>query len=318
VVTRGGLLTAAEEAGYGSRSALGATFNNWRGYGLIGKAAGKASRRGGEGLWHPIQLQLWLALLRLRRKEGASLASLANLPVVIWLMAWPGVATVQAQTALYFWMRGPSKKGERPRGERSVRLRVIDGEIERLAHPNADPKAKRELLQHLSRLTEGTAMAWATPPAESVRVVTAVISPQDLGSADAEARATSLFMGIRFQLFAVKEMGTLRQYRPDVVRFWQWARRYAQDRLGEGEEAIPIPPPPRDPWTAQDIAVLRRISTHACARLLGVLGIGLHILAGGEWTPTLEPPSSIKGISLPKDWGDRGSFLLPWFPPPPS
>src|SRR6266508_4020828 len=103
MVTRDEMLATAEGLGYGPASDLDATFNNWRGYGLIGKATRKASRRGGEGLWHPIQFQLWLTLLRLRRRAGMSLASLADLPVGMWLLAWPGIETAQAQRVLYFW-----------------------------------------------------------------------------------------------------------------------------------------------------------------------------------------------------------------------
>jgi hypothetical protein len=306
------MLAEAERLGYGCRPALGATFNNWRGYGLVGKAVGKAARRGGEGLWHPIQLQLWLALIRLRRDGALPLASLANVPVGLWLMALPGVETAQAQRALLFWMRGPTGP-ERPKGQRSVRLRVIRSVVEDLAVPAATSRARLELRQHLSRLTEGTAMAWDAPPTTFIDAVGRVMSPDEPRGDIVKARAASLYLGIRFQLFAALRMDVLRFDRPDVRSFWEWARRYAQGRLRAGEEAVPMFAHSDSRWTRDDVGAIRQASRFACSSTLGILGIGLHVAAGGEWTKALDAPPRIPGMSLPRAWSDRGSIRLPAF-----
>jgi hypothetical protein len=177
---------------------------------------------------------------------------------------------------------------------------MIDAEIERVAHPDATVAARRRVRMGLSRLTEGTAATWSSPPEEFINEVMSVISPHDLEASAAKSKAASLYMGIRFRLFAAVRMDVLRQNRRDVERFWEWTRRYAQDRLGEGESAVQMQSGllERD-WSDEDLARLRLATRSTCSSVLSILGTGLHILAGGEWTALLEPPPQITGLSLP-------------------
>src|SRR5207249_3517346 len=104
-VSKEQMLAAAEVAGLGTRRRLDTTFVHWQELGLLGQYVQKERRRGGAGLWHPLQFQIWLALLR-NRAAGVRLPTLANIPVGAWLL-WPeGVEVGQAQLAFGFWIEG--------------------------------------------------------------------------------------------------------------------------------------------------------------------------------------------------------------------
>src|SRR5262249_35716055 len=109
--------------------------------GLVGKLVTKAGRRGGEGLWHPAQRELWLTLVR-ERSAGKTPRSLAVYPVAIWVFGWPGVELAQVQRARTFWA---SPTSARRRGTRSTVERNAARLASKYSHPRAARSSRRDL-----------------------------------------------------------------------------------------------------------------------------------------------------------------------------
>jgi hypothetical protein len=153
---------AAEEAGIEGVN-FKRRFVEYQGFGLLGKPIAKAPRRGGEGLWHPDQLPLFLEVLRRREQEKLRIPTIANIPIALWRMGVEGVTTEQVQKAMSYWAgylpgapsgsgqlgydrrTGGSKAAGRPRGDRALRRQAIDRAVSWLAAPDAPETAKREL-----------------------------------------------------------------------------------------------------------------------------------------------------------------------------
>src|ERR1039458_3130620 len=93
LVSKAAMVAAAVDAGYGDKRELARTFVAWQQLGLMGKMVARADRRGGEGLWHPVQQDLWLGLLRNRLAAAVRPHTLANLPVGLWMLGMDGIPT---------------------------------------------------------------------------------------------------------------------------------------------------------------------------------------------------------------------------------
>ena len=81
---------------------FGRLLDDWRQLGLIGKAISKAPRRGGEGLWHPNQLVIWMNLIAFRFDQGLRVPTLPNWPVGLWRLGTDGIELEQVQRASSF------------------------------------------------------------------------------------------------------------------------------------------------------------------------------------------------------------------------
>ena len=99
--TRRQIAELAADEGYGEAGALENKFKEYSRYGLIGPSIGKESRRGGAGLYHPVQAELFLSYLE-HRTRGINLYTLANLPIGFWLLGFDGIPVQQVQRALFF------------------------------------------------------------------------------------------------------------------------------------------------------------------------------------------------------------------------
>jgi hypothetical protein len=84
LVTLADILERASAAGFGDPAALRYRFLHMQRVGLVGPMASKARRRGGEGLWHPAQGNLFLSHLE-NLQRGRRRATLANAVVGSWL-----------------------------------------------------------------------------------------------------------------------------------------------------------------------------------------------------------------------------------------
>lgn len=254
MLTKAEMVGKAEAAGYGERLHLGRAFVDWQQRGLLGKALTKASRRGGEGLWHDGQGELWLELLRDRLDEGVSIESMANRPVAHWLLGNPAVRTGQAQLALITWARLIYKP--RPVGTRSARARAIEARVTRLAPPGASQAQRRRLRAFLELLNDGV----KPNPAqlhEALRIVTS----------DREA-VLALAAEVTHQLEAQRHLDELNLATPAVLDYWRWARVLW---IGQLPEFVPIP--------------ASEVLNFACARLLVVLGMALSLTGGRVQVP---------------------------------
>jgi len=122
-------------------SRLRATFEEWQTRGLIGSYERKEARRGGAGLWHPLQKELWLAELR-HRDAGHAVIHLANFPVGAWFLFDEGIRIEQVQLAFGTWatafLEGLRPVASGPALDRSAR-RYVD----QLADPAASEADRR-------------------------------------------------------------------------------------------------------------------------------------------------------------------------------
>src|ERR1039458_9096405 len=91
LVSKATMVAAAVGAGYGDKRELARTFVSWQQLGLMGEMTARAERRGGEGLCHPTQRDLWLGLLSNRLVAGVRTQTLANFPVGGWLLGMEGI-----------------------------------------------------------------------------------------------------------------------------------------------------------------------------------------------------------------------------------
>ena len=109
------------------------------------------------------------------------------------------------------------------------------------------------------------------------------------------------------QLYAGENLATLRLDRADVLAFWEWSAAYANGSI------FPLPDPHPDdlvplqerPAEQQEAfaQVYGRVLNRACRDLTFVFGVGLRVLAGGEWYPDVQPPPPLEGAYLPPEWG---------------
>lgn len=316
MLTKREILETAERAHYGSIAVLEPKFRSWQRFGLVGVAVGKTARRGGEGLWHPIQQPIFLAILN-NRAQGVRLTTMANLPVGLWLARAEGVELSQAQRALYYWITRralggtpDARRGNRPTGARSIREQAIRAIVENIAHPDATTQARRELARQIKIQADGLARSLGQPPAGFLRAYLALVAPDRASTEEIRADASNLYYFIRFQMIAADVLNVLCADRSDVRAFWGWVRRYAMDDL---EAGTPERPPPtwaqlQEPTPAQ-VETLSRGIERSCALALSYSGVGLRILAGGEWPERLIRPPILRGIEPSPTWGEPDHLL---------
>ena len=292
------MVAAAVEAGYGDKRELARTFGSWQRLGLMGKMAVRAERRGGEGLWHPTQQDLWLGLLRNRLVAGVRTHTLTNLPVGGWLLGMEGIETEQAQKAFSYWasyLSAPS----RPTGERSLRRRAIEERVDQMADPSASEKSKREL-RHLLEIINDLAPDDSVSPDTFLRAALAVMVPQGAPTNAHRFIANMSRGNIKLQLIGGRHLELLEASTPEVLQFWEWSR--AMDAEGrrlylQGQPDMAAHPEigrfygpfELEPWINQ-----------SCSMLMTVFGIGLGHLRGelGAWPKDagVEPPPKLPGL----------------------
>lgn len=289
LVSKAAMIAAAVDEGLGDTRTLARRFVDWQQLGLLGKAAKKAARQGGEGLWHPNQQVLFLDLLRCRDR-GLRIPTLANVPVAWWRDSIQGIETEQAQRALEFWAgylpgtrvnlrqppggRRPRGTGDpwgesRPKGERSLRRRAIELRVEWLSVPGASAQSKRELRQLLEVLNEGIDVS----PDAFVHAVVPVFSPDGEATPQQRRAARLIHRGIALQHLAVDHLGQL--CAPAAVPLWEWARR-----IDQSERPNYLRDQARLIADAEVGHLFRRplvddLVQQACSGLLVILGIGL-------------------------------------------
>lgn len=293
----------AEAAGHGRAKRLRRRFVEYQQIGLLGGPTRKESRRGGAGLWHPVQAALFDLYLRHARNEF-SLATLASVPIAFWLLGTHGIETVQVQRALLFkagsilpaeWERGGQpirrptdyawgkKRGrdQRERGDRSDVGRSAQRAIERITRPETPLNAKRALSKAVQMVTDGLpeSLALSSPSLVRSTFVDAVTQARsDTGETRAVGAAISQMLSDR--LLALSYVDILASDRPVVLDFWLWAREFW--RLSFADYLADLPRLQAsssigDLFTAPDDS---EILSSSSDWLLGIFGSGIRWLQG--------------------------------------
>ncbi len=298
------ILRAAEEAGFGVAGELGQKFDSWQRFGLVGKMTAKEPRRGGAGLWHPVQADLFVAALS-NRSRRIHLTTVANIPVGLWMLGTEGVEIEQAQRALFYWATRRAlgthfdeKRGTRPTGQQSMRQRVVEAVVESVSDPDAAYAPKRALREQLRNQADGLAASSGAVPTSFIEAYLAVVSPGRASTLEQREAGAELYHWIRFQILAAPYLIVLCAGRKDVRDFWMWLRRYG---LNDLEPGPPAPPPDLARavvgLTPDQGLVLRGLE-RSCAMVMSYAGVGLRILAGADWPDRLVRPPSIRGVRL--------------------
>jgi hypothetical protein len=304
------MVRAAEEAGFGESLKLKRRFVEYQGHGLLGKPVARAARRGGEGLWHPNLLALFLDELRMREREKLRLPTIANLPIGLWRLGVEGVTTEQAQRAMSYWAghlpgapsgggqpgrnrrSGVSKAEARPRGDRSLRRKSIDQAVAWLAAPGATEGAKRELRDLLEVINDTGEPA---SPDTWARASLGVIAPSGNPSIEQRTVAHNQSIGFSVQVLAIHHLDSL--CAPTSSSLWEWARAVDQkNRPGYlAQQAKMIADPGLGHLYSRPLAF--DILQQGCVGLLTILGIALAVLWGEygmKVPPGEEPPPRLK------------------------
>ena len=284
VIPKGLMLAAAEQSGFGSRERLSHLFGKFQKLGLVGLAVGKESRRGGAGLWHPVQGVLWIHLLRNHITNGVALDVLPNLPVGFWLFGTEGIETSQAQRAFNFWAQ-QIHGANRPKGSRSRRRRVLDERVRILAAPEASAQAQREL-RRLFESANDFMPETGVPRQSLVSATLDVLPPgvSDLRRSTAEGQSVS----VEIASLVLKNLDRLVAHKGEA--FWEWARRMLPIGLARYRAEQPE-------LAAQDgmdrlyrpVDGSTLIQT-SCVTMLTWFGLGLRMLRTGRVPTDLEAP----------------------------
>jgi hypothetical protein len=298
LVSKATMVAAAVGAGYGDKRELARTFVSWQQLGLMGKMTARAERRGGEGLWHPTQRDLWLGLLSNRLVAGVRTQTLANFPVGGWLLGMEGIETEQAQKAFSYWASYLSAP-TRPTGERSLRRRAIEERVDQMADPTASETSKREL-RHLLEIINDLASYHSMSPDTFLRAALGVMVPQGTPSKAHRFIANMSHGSMKLQLIAGRHLALLDGTAAGVLDFWEWSRKLDAEGRGlylQGQPAMAAHPEigrfyrpfELEPWINQ-----------SCLMLLTVFGIGIgHLLDElGPWPKDagVEPPPKLPGL----------------------
>jgi hypothetical protein len=290
LVSKATMVTAAADAGYGDKRELARTFVSWQQLGLLGRMSARAERRGGEGLWHPQQRELWLGLLRNRLVAGVRTQTLANLPVGLWLLGTDGIETEQAQKAFSYWASYLGAES-RPTGERSLRHRAIEERVNQMATPGASEKSKREL-RRLLEIINDLAPSPSVSPDTFMQTTLGVMVPEETPTRAHRFIADTNHGAIRLQLIAGRHLDLLGASTPEVLEFWEWSRKLdaeGRDMYLQGQPEMATHRFYR--------ADLEGWINQACTMLMTVFGIGLGHLLGelGSWPKDagVEPPPKL-------------------------
>ena len=294
------MVQEAVQAGYGEPQKLRRLFVAWQESGLLGKAATKAPRRGGEGLWHPDQHTLWRLLLE-QRARGAGRVALANLSVALWLQNFPGIEVAQAQRAFGLWLRAnPST------GPRSVAGRGIDHHIDQVSVPGTSARSQRELRDLFLRMTEA---AFARTPGVPTQLpvstdsiagwVLDVVAPGATPPTKAQRYvARGPYLGPRIQFRALDYEKVLLQNRAEIHLYWAWARLLLFRSLERYLKELPVLQADSDVAHIFQVPVLAEYLGSGCRMLLMGLGAGLdpdtrpHAEAIAGRAPEIPPPKA--------------------------
>jgi hypothetical protein len=296
-VSKAEMIEAAREAGLGQDLNLDRVFVDWQSIGLLGRPDTRAPRRGGEGLWHPNQLYLWLNLLHFRTRLKRRVPTLANLPVAAWRLSEEGVATEQAQRAYRFW-DSMLDNTQRPKGDRSLRRQAIDERIEWIAAADAPRTAKLRLRELIERIND-TAPKITVSPDTLASAVLGVLAPGRDPTDIEKMFARSNYDAVHLQAIAHRYRHHLLASTSATLKFWEWARRLDQIEMKQ-ELAL-------RPRLAQDPNVGRfyqpftadEFTTGSCMRMMTIFGIGLRRLldASSYWPEASEEPPPLRGLT---------------------
>jgi len=287
------MLEEAQRRGYGAGRSLLSTFINWQRRGLIAGATSKASRRGGEGLWHERQLWIWLSLLHLR-SQGAHLSVLSNVPVACWMLGMAGVEIDQVQKVFEEFWGSPKRQPDLARSP--GRRRQVDKAVEWMAAPNAPPSARRRYRRTLAQASETlpdlgvTARAYADTAAE-------VLAPGAKPSPAQRAAIDTAYGIMDVRALALSQIGQLTRHTDEVVKFWAWSQRVFQltwRHYAAVQPALAAQPGVGHMYDAPDLSGLGLLTWNGCVTLLTVLGLGLDLLRSREAVPPgLEAPPEL-------------------------
>jgi hypothetical protein len=317
VLTKREILEGAELVGLGTVEELRPKFRSWQRFGLVGKMAGKAPRRGGEGLWHPIQGDLFLIALR-NEKNDTRLTTVANFPVGLWFGKVEGVELEQVRRALYYWATrralggtyDPSR-GTRPSGRTSIREVALRAIVDQVAASDATDQARADLTEQLRDNADGLSASSPAVPRSFMSAYVAAAAPGRPSAPEIRERATDLYLWLRYQLIGVTQLAVLCSTRPDVARYWVWMRRYALDDLDVGAAERPPPEWARNLYalSRDQIELLAHGLERSCGLALTWAGVGLRTLAGAEWPIDLIRPPSVTAFSVEPSWAEPDPLL---------
>lgn len=269
------MISEAASAKYGDAGSLRARFEEFQKVGILGRATAKEPRRGGAGVWDPMQTALWMNALRWRR-EGIPLPIIANVPVGLWLTDAEGVELRQAQRAMGFWAEKRASD-ETPAGPRTLRARAVNDLIDRHASPAAGARARRQV----RTLLEQTINALIDPEPlrhEFILALTAVFGP------DSSYSPALVFDALRDRIRVLTILRLTLTQTPEAETLWKWTRT-----------AIIVGYP------SQYSPGYEEFLNNACATWLSIVGIAL---SGGS-IPGVAPAPELPGIQRAFDQAMR-------------
>jgi hypothetical protein len=254
------MLDEAARAGYGDGRGLNALFVARQQAGIISRAARRAGRRG-EGLWHPVQRALWLMALA-DRARGVDLATIANAPIGLWLLGWPGVENRQARRALYFFV-GAKHAGH---NLRPLLAQLLAG----VPHLT--------LVQNEAADSLYAALLTGTEPSNAARDLV-------LGQ----------YEQFRLIFRAAREIEAL--CGPHAAApLWEWVRRRCQHELGDYARRLPELRAGQEIGQLFEELTLMNILDSAGRTVLLLFGMALEVLDGHPLPPGFEPPPDVRTV----------------------
>jgi hypothetical protein len=246
-------------------------FVDYEERGLLSLATAKAPRQGGEGLWHPTQAQLWR--LYERDRDRVRPATLANAPVGLWLLGFPGIELPQVQRAFDHWAREVSLLDRPQAGERSGYRHRLDLAADNIADPNASRDARRELRKLISIMSDTMIVRKKT----LVAGVLAALSPPNKRHKSEVRYASDYQLGISLRYLALAHLPALGS--KESVDLWTWARGLAQSTYPDYQRDQPVlrsQPGVGRLFDAKPDA--NSFVNNSCAALLLMLGMGIELL----------------------------------------
>jgi hypothetical protein len=287
MATKAEMIKAAVLAQFGSERQLTKTFTNWQGIGLLGMQTRKSSRRGGEGHWHPRQLEIWLWLLQ-NRASGVRLVTLSNAPVGLWLLGADGIDLRQAQRAFGWWANRMIKA---PLGDDSLRGRSTEVQVERLAGGHDNPRARQRLRRNFELLSDD-----AISPETFAKSVLDVMTPGREATAAQRwvAQSTYRLLSLRFR--ALSHIELLVSDTPEVRAFWEWARRMVQASWKDyGQTWLQMHAHPEIGYLFERPETAEFVNG-GCPALLSLFGIGIERQGISERSTQVEEPPPLEVI----------------------
>jgi hypothetical protein len=289
------MVAEASAAGLGESEWLRCRFVEFQRCGLLGGPERKEPRRGGAGLWHPVQGALWLVYLQ-HRREGFSLPTLTNIPIGVWMLGIEGVRAEQAQRALCFgaqkwlppdWQRRmpPSTaarrlgRGERRAADRSLAARNTRRAVERLADQDTRPAAKRRLFKALRQVLDGIPDPDLMVGKPTFTQAVSRVRPRTPAD-DSHRIGAAIYQMLSDRFLALAYLDILCSTLPQVVGFWEWARGFWQYTFARYHKALPALQARSGLGDLFETPTLNQVANEAGSWLLGILGAGIRALHG--------------------------------------